>query len=567
MPWDDIERCCREACQHAEEIHGGRLRLVQDALVVPHSEETLAMLVNVRIKGGSKDLAQHLTWLTLRIPAMQKLIEIMRDSGYPGYGNNGLNSFDRVATRLHERYSQTYAYKYGEAKFIPQAVQDAVQQLDGAKDTIVQDKVATPPEPAKPAAPLAEAAGAQIAPVAEASAGDEGGAAERPAEADEGAAAAAAAGDEGGAAEPPAEADEERAGPAVAEPPLDERGGAAAADPAPAAVAPAAAFAPAAEPPPAAPAAPGTAATNAEEPHWTVLLLQASALAQRAKKLRDQERAAQFWRCEGAMDGAGRSLHCSPGPRALTAPVRAARPAKAAVATPSAPGDGAPMTRAEVVAEMRERLSCPRAKPSNQQRAPTPASALAGFCQITSNCRSRSRAAARWTSGPPAGQSGGAADFAGLCPPAPEERVPEGLAYKGFAPIVIAGSSEGQRKISRVSPSFEIPNQEKASFRLVLCPRPSPDGKGGPCFKKAGGWGSVQLKCEVSRGTVQYTISLTNGRPDFPRQARGPFTHDFAKQSTASLPKDQEQWDFTKAVDPDMQTFTVCLEVNLADGS
>jgi len=118
-----------------------------------------------------------------------------------------------------------------------------------------------------------------------------------------------------------------------------------------------------------------------------------------------------------------------------------------------------------------------------------------------------------------------------------------------------------------VSPSFEIPNQEKASFRLVLCPRPSPDGKGGPCFKKAGGWGSVQLKCEVSRGTVQYTISLTNGRPDFPRQARGPFTHDFAKQSTASLPKDQEQWDFTKAVDPDMQTFTVCLEVNLADGS
>ncbi|CAK0802944.1 unnamed protein product, partial [Prorocentrum cordatum] len=150
MPWDDIERCCREASQHAEEIHGDRLRLLQDALGVPHSEETLAMLVNVRIKGGSKDLAQHLKGLTLRIPVMQKLIEIMRDSGYPSYGNNGLNSFDRVATRLHERYSQKYADKYGEAKFIPQAVQDAVQQLDGAKDSIVQDKVATPPEPAKP---------------------------------------------------------------------------------------------------------------------------------------------------------------------------------------------------------------------------------------------------------------------------------------------------------------------------------------------------------------------------------------------------------------------------------
>lgn len=119
-----------------------------------------------------------------------------------------------------------------------------------------------------------------------------------------------------------------------------------------------------------------------------------------------------------------------------------------------------------------------------------------------------------------------------------------------------------------VSPSFEIPNQEKASFRLVLCPRPSPDGKGGPCFKKACGWGSVQLKCEVSSvAQVTYTISLTSGRPDCARQARGPFTHDFAKQSTASLPKDQEQWDFTKAVDADMQTFTVCIEVALANGS
>eukprot|EP00959_Pyramimonas_sp_CCMP1952_P320669 6710419-Pyramimonas_sp.AAC.1 len=44
MPWDDIERRCREASQHAEEIHGDRLKLLQDALGVPHSEETLAML-------------------------------------------------------------------------------------------------------------------------------------------------------------------------------------------------------------------------------------------------------------------------------------------------------------------------------------------------------------------------------------------------------------------------------------------------------------------------------------------------------------------------------------------
>ena len=80
---------------------------------------------------------------------MRTLIEIMRDSGYPGYANNGVNSFDRVAARLEERYSHKYAEKYGEAMFTPQAVQDAVRQLDRTKGSLVQDKVATPPEPAK----------------------------------------------------------------------------------------------------------------------------------------------------------------------------------------------------------------------------------------------------------------------------------------------------------------------------------------------------------------------------------------------------------------------------------
>ena len=107
------------------------------------------MLVSAQIVGVSKGLALHLKGLTLRIPVMQRLMEIMRDSGYPGYGNNGLNSFDRVAARLHERYSQKYAERYGNAKFTPQAVQDAVRVRDKSQNSIVQDKVATPPEPAK----------------------------------------------------------------------------------------------------------------------------------------------------------------------------------------------------------------------------------------------------------------------------------------------------------------------------------------------------------------------------------------------------------------------------------
>ena len=28
MPWEDIERCCREASQHADEIQGERLRVL-----------------------------------------------------------------------------------------------------------------------------------------------------------------------------------------------------------------------------------------------------------------------------------------------------------------------------------------------------------------------------------------------------------------------------------------------------------------------------------------------------------------------------------------------------------
>ena len=95
------------------------------------------MLVTVHIVGGSKDVALHLKGLTLRIPVMQRLIEIMRDSGYPGYDNNGLNSWERVAARFEERYSQKYAEKYGEAKFTPQAVQDAVRLLDKTKTSIV----------------------------------------------------------------------------------------------------------------------------------------------------------------------------------------------------------------------------------------------------------------------------------------------------------------------------------------------------------------------------------------------------------------------------------------------
>jgi hypothetical protein len=114
-----------------------------------------------------------------------------------------------------------------------------------------------------------------------------------------------------------------------------------------------------------------------------------------------------------------------------------------------------------------------------------------------------------------------------------------------------------------VSPAFDMalepPNL--VSFRLVLSPRPNPDGKGSASFRKANGWGSVQLKCEASSGRVSFLVSISNGRPDFQRQPRGPVKHDFAWHSTCGLPRDQEHWDFNKAVDRKSHTFAVCLDL------
>eukprot|EP00931_Biecheleriopsis_adriatica_P039181 TRINITY_DN22419_c0_g1_i2.p1 TRINITY_DN22419_c0_g1~~TRINITY_DN22419_c0_g1_i2.p1 ORF type:complete len:487 (-),score=92.21 TRINITY_DN22419_c0_g1_i2:13-1473(-) len=106
-----------------------------------------------------------------------------------------------------------------------------------------------------------------------------------------------------------------------------------------------------------------------------------------------------------------------------------------------------------------------------------------------------------------------------------------------------------------VSPIFELPFEGQVSFRLVLVPKPNPDGKGGASFKKAGGMGSVHLKCEACHGVVSFFVSISNGRPDYQRHPRGPVKHNFAELSTCGLPKGQEQWDFSKAVEK------VCLDI------
>jgi len=126
---------------------------------------------------------------------------------------------------------------------------------------------------------------------------------------------------------------------------------------------------------------------------------------------------------------------------------------------------------------------------------------------------------------------------------------------------VDAGKLHGHER-QAVSPSFDLPmGGHTSNFRLIIVPKSSSDVKGSASFKKAGGRGCVQLKCEAPRGVVSFWISTTNGRDDYLRKPRGPIAHDFAWHSTCGLPRDQEQWDFGKAVDKSSQTFTVCVDI------
>ena len=105
MPWEVIEKCCHQAIQTASKTQSDDIRKLEKDLGLPHSEETLALLVNVRIVGGNKDLALHLKGLTMRVKVIQTLIEILKLSGYPGYEEKGINECSKVASRLHERYT------------------------------------------------------------------------------------------------------------------------------------------------------------------------------------------------------------------------------------------------------------------------------------------------------------------------------------------------------------------------------------------------------------------------------------------------------------------------------
>lgn len=106
-----------------------------------------------------------------------------------------------------------------------------------------------------------------------------------------------------------------------------------------------------------------------------------------------------------------------------------------------------------------------------------------------------------------------------------------------------------------ISSTFEIAG---CCFKLMLKPTPMGDKKGQACFKKAKGWGSVDLKMVEGVAvapTLCFCVSVGEG------STRRPVQHDFNNSSVGSLPREDQKFDFTSAVDHKSSTFAVHLEL------
>ncbi len=93
----------REACQEAELKNA--IDAAQRSLALPHSEDVLALLLNVHMVGGTKDLVEHLEGAAMRTEVVLSLSSQLRDSGYPGYTDEcNSDAAAAVRSRVNELY-------------------------------------------------------------------------------------------------------------------------------------------------------------------------------------------------------------------------------------------------------------------------------------------------------------------------------------------------------------------------------------------------------------------------------------------------------------------------------
>jgi hypothetical protein len=117
-----------------------------------------------------------------------------------------------------------------------------------------------------------------------------------------------------------------------------------------------------------------------------------------------------------------------------------------------------------------------------------------------------------------------------------------------------------------VSPSFDLSsfgNVPLASFKILMHPKATIPGRhGGECFRKAGGRGMLQLKCEsdLCDTRTDLTFWFAIGRGEARQGPCKPFTHDFGANAIADECR-SVTWNFDKVVDQVSMTFDVELEI------
>merc|ERR1712124_15265 len=96
-------------------------------------------------------------------------------------------------------------------------------------------------------------------------------------------------------------------------------------------------------------------------------------------------------------------------------------------------------------------------------------------------------------------------------------------------------------------------------FKVILTPKEVTNRKGGQSFKRSRGVGSIQLKCDSEEPFTEVVrVKFSVGRS----LSRGPVVHDFSQTGVCSLKSDQENWDFSKAVDRASQKFDIRVQVD-----
>jgi len=123
-----------------------------------------------------------------------------------------------------------------------------------------------------------------------------------------------------------------------------------------------------------------------------------------------------------------------------------------------------------------------------------------------------------------------------------------------------------------ISPPAELPlgpRGQSIQLRIAIYPK-ALESAGAVNFRSSKGKGYIQIKCEsdsmMDLDPVCITMSIGTGCLSQP--ARGPIKHDFARNGICTLPRDQNIWDFSLAVETENLMFPILLKMRaLSSGS